>query len=530
MRAIYQARKFVRRNRVAVAATLGLVAALLGGGAATAFQWRAASLGNERLAIAAEEKAVALEAMLRAEENARRAVENELIAGQFADALWERASRHFSFSISPREREEFWDGVRADFVALAKEHGEENPIARRERARVLLQTGAALGGIRSGNQGDFASALEAFEMARDELVTLRAEKPDDLGIWADVVDAQLQVADALRQLNRPSDALNAYELAIAFAEEVSSDPEELAIARQQSKPRFAMAQVALTLGKRDLARVNFEIEVKERRRRAAAHPEDANAARDLYVALFNYGELLRLSGDSDAARGPLSESLELREALLERRPSHPTLRRDTAIALFGMAINELDRGSIENAGSLVDRAGALLKGLVDERPDDARNHATLAFGYAEAAEAAIAEETGALFKAWIEELTRATQNLESSSISHPDLPELRARRLMLEAERALLEGEPDLACERFELCRDQFAALAAIDPADMFAQIRLGDSLVGVARSILESNRTDDDVRRARSLLQEASRIFHAAGDTRRITAIEDTIASIGKS
>jgi len=511
-RAIYNTKKFVRRHRAAVGISAAAAVLLLAAGATTAFQWRQASIASARAAAASDERAEALEAKLEAEQRTLEAQRNETIASRHAATLWDKASRHLSFSMSPAQREGFWNEVRAEFDALARTYGEDNPIVVRERARALIETGRALGGIRAGNRGDFDGAVEALELARDDLASLRHQSPDDLPLWSDALGAQLELGGALRRLGRLDEARAAYEQAGEIARGVVVQGDDLGALRDQAKPAFALAQIAQSTGRYGEASERFSSQIEARRGRARAFPGDANAERDLYVALYNLGELCRKIGELDRADALLSESLDLRQALRATRPAHTTLRRDLALGHYAVASLHAARGEHGTAREHLGRAVSLSSDLTKEEPDDARPPFTQAAGLLEWAEASVLAGADDAVRARADQIQDALTALELRAADHPALGGLRARLRLLTAQLTLRSGETSEAVEQFTLARDQLALLETVSPLDADAQRRHAEALYGLGRAIradIESGRRDNsEVSQARAALTRARELI----------------------
>jgi tetratricopeptide (TPR) repeat protein len=277
---------------------------------------------------------------------------------------------------------------------------------------------------------------------------------------------------------------------VDLAERVDPPPNDLDAQRQQSKPRFSLAQAAVTVGDAETAREGFLREIRERRRRLDRFEGDANAYRDLYVALYNYAEFLRKVGEADVAAPLLDESLDMRRKLLERAPKNPTLRRDVALGLFAGGINALLRGDAKEALDNASEAAGVFQTLVSDQPGDARSYATLAFGYAESAEAALEAARADLARGWTEDLENTIRQLEAAAMSHTSLPELRARQLLLSAQLAL-EDDPSESERLFTLARDQLVALSNADDSSVFAKRRLADALFGMGEARLRTAGSD---------------------------------------
>ncbi len=504
-RRVYLMRKFLRRHRTEVAAAAIVTLALLAGGTATALQWRQSSIANERAAVAAKGEAAALEQALGAQQDL-------VIASAFGDALWEVAHTDLTFTMSPDERGSFWQGVQNKFDDVSSRYPAEHPQVMLARSRALLQAGHAMGGIRSGNQGEFEQALEAYTASRDDLVALVESDPANLTYWTQAVEAQLRVADSLRRTNQPSLARQAYQRAIAIADAGDFPDAGLQAERQRSKPRFSLGQTAVHLGDAALAAEMFDAEVQSRRDRAARYPDNPNTRRDLAVALVSAGELALERNDPARARDMLSEALTVRRELLDafgESRFRPSLLRDVALNSIGLALLEADQGRAAEGRSLMDKANAILAGLAEDSPDDARVALTAASGYVEYALASLgAEEIDEA--AWAAAGAQTEiRRLESVAPLHPGLLSLRARYRLVTAHVAHARADLVAARDGYEVARDQFRALLGLDQGNVVMTRLLGDALVGLAetrRRLAESG--DGDLAAAAAAYNEAREVY----------------------
>ena len=508
-RRVYLMRKFLRRHRTEVAAAAIVTFAILAGGTATALQWRQSSIANERAAAAAQGEAAALEQALDAQQDLA-------IASAFGDALWDAAHTDLTFTMSPRERGSFWEGVQGKFTDVSSRYPADHPQVMLARSRALLQAGHAMGGIRSGNQGEFEQALEAYTASRDDLVILFESEPANLTYWSQAVEAQLRVADSLRRTNQPTHARQAYLRAIEIADAGDFPDAGLQAERHRSKPRFSLGQTAVHLGDAALAGEMFDAEIQSRRDRAERYPDNPNTRRDLAVALVSAGELALENNNPERAREMLSEALAVRRELLEtyaQSPFRPSLLRDVALNAIGLALIEADQGRTDDGRTLMDEANAILDGLAEETPDDARVALTSASGYVEYAFASLsAGDTDEA--AWAAPNAQAAiRHLEAIAPQHPGLLSLRARNRLVTAH--ILYDRADLASARdgYEVARDQFRALLSLDQGNVVMTRLLGDALVGLAetrRALAEAG--DGDPAAAAAAYNEAREAYASCG------------------
>jgi len=504
-RRLYLMRKFLRRHRTEVAAAMIVLLALIAGGSVAAYQWRRAAIAGEEAAVAARQEAAALEEKLDAEKNLA-------VASAFGDALWSTASSDLTFTMSPSERGAFWAGVRDSFEEISERYPEDNPQVRLARSRALLQAGHAMGGVRSGNRGEFEEALEAYTASRDGLVELYENEPDNRSYWSEAIEAQLRVADSLRRTNQPTSAMKEYERAIEIAD-AGDFQDDLSAQRQRSKPRFSLGQTAVHMGDADLASRLFSEEIEARRGRVDAHADNANVRRDLAVALVNSGELALEMNQPGRGRDMLREALDIRRSLAEEFSAtrfRPTLERDVAVSLIAVGLLEAHEGVADAARPRMEEAFAILDALAQESPDDAR----VVFTSASAAvEYALASVEGDLFDEAAYAAERAAtdiERLEQIAPFHASLVTLRARLRLATAHLALHDGDPDAALRDYETARDQFRALLTADAGNIIMTRFLGDALVGLAQARESSGAAPASVRAA---LNEAREVYSRCGE-----------------
>ncbi len=478
-RRIYLFKKFLKRHRTEVAAAAIVALALLTTGTATSLQWRAASIADAQAAEAARAEALALEEAL--------AVQRDLtISSAFGDALWDRANADLTFTMSPAERDEFWNKLRVDFQKLVEKFGEENPQVKRARGRALLQAGSAMSNIRSGNTGDFESALAAYKSARDDFVVLRALYPDDYTIWYQTVEAHLRVSDSYKVANQPGRAIAECERAVEVAEDSEFPDMGLRFYRQRGKAYFSLAQLASAVGDAPRATEAFEKEIASRRERRDASPNMFVPARDMGIVLLSAADLEIEKGNIERAREMVQEALDIRRAL-SQDPQWEAYRtsvlRDLSIALVAMAIIDTHQGQSREAREQVEESITLLDGLAELEPENIRPHRTAAFLLVEYGEASRVNDDIVTTRWAMERCAGYIERLESLSPSHPSLVYLRAHQRRLTAQIDLAEGRKDRAVEGFTIARDQLASLLQLDENSVTTRRMLGDTLVGLAQS-----------------------------------------------
>ncbi|MCA1616847.1 MAG: serine/threonine protein kinase, partial [Acidobacteria bacterium] len=201
----YRAGKFVRRNKVGVAAAALVLLSLVGGIVATVWQARRATA---QARVAAQER-----------DRAER---------RFADVR--RLSNAFLFEIAPKiERLEGSTEAREALVkraleyldSLARESGDD-PQLQSELASAYEKVGDLQGAPRRANLGDFSGAIASYEKARDVRRRLLEKSPEDFeqrrrlaAVLAALAYVRWWTSDVSGSLADSARALETYERLVA---------------------------------------------------------------------------------------------------------------------------------------------------------------------------------------------------------------------------------------------------------------------------------------------------------------------------
>jgi len=311
--ALYRLRKFSRRNRATVTAVSAIVAALLIG--AVAFAWQASVAREQRDAAVvareaeAEQRRIAEDQRRIADEQRAEAGRQQALAESNADA--ERAARKRAEAI-------------ADFVADALRSADPNY---------------------GGEQG--ISVTQAMEQAVKQL---------DSGAFRDErdIEATLRgvIADVLYRNARPADALPLAEQALAIWEQTPSED-------RGNVPRSLnlVATIQQNLGRLDVAEPLFE--------RALALHEELHAGdhAEVVMSLNNLAMVRAHMGRMDAAEALLVRAVEMQERLNRGDTA------DLAMNLNNLANLVQNLGRRTEALPLFERSLAMYDRLYDAHPE-----------------------------------------------------------------------------------------------------------------------------------------------------------------
>nr|HEX4317228.1 serine/threonine-protein kinase [Kofleriaceae bacterium] len=208
------------------------------------------------------------------------------------------------------------------------------------------------------SRGDLRGALEQDVEAWSMLETVSAQHPEERVYASDALDAGERVADIeLTQGETPA-ALDLYRALLARAEAaLAATPRDEVMLHRAGSLHARVASAVEQQGDLDGALVEYRKELALAAARADVVGDTASAAKDLLNAHGHVGKILfRQSKDLEAALAEYRIALELGEKLGAREPHDPRWMQD-------IAIGHDDVGSVlaakgDHAGALVDyRAG-----------------------------------------------------------------------------------------------------------------------------------------------------------------------------
>ncbi|HUR32333.1 MAG TPA: protein kinase [Vicinamibacterales bacterium] len=360
----YRTVKFVRRNRLGVAASAAVLATLVGGIVATSRQAR----------IAVAERREAERQRARAE---RRFADVRHLANsflfEFHDAIATLPGATPARQLVVAKALEYLDGLASESTGDVQ--------LQRELAAAYDRVGDVQGNQSTANLGDITGALASYRKAQAIRAQLAAGDADDLATRLDAALSAMKIGDAEFGRGAIKDAVEQYRSALAPREE----------ALQRGMPSAAVARERLVevtgrlctvlLGVGD---VPGAIQSCERNRDLtaalmAAQPDNRAAKTMRATSSTALGNALRISGQPVAAEKALDDAIALYGELLAANGVNADLRRRLAVAHGYLANVYLDQKKPDASAASLARAIAEYDALASADPSNVRVRTELAY-------------------------------------------------------------------------------------------------------------------------------------------------------
>lgn len=494
----YVARRFVRRNRVAVALAAVAVAALTGGFAAALWQARVARAAQVR------------EADARAAAEQRYRAVRELATVLVFDA--HDSIRNLPGSTAAREL--LADTAARHLDALAAEAGDD-PELERELARAYLRLGDALGRPVEANLGRTAEALRCYRTALE----LADRSMEDLALRA---WARTKLGDLLLYESKTEAAASAYREALELRQQLAArEPHDWRENPTLGYLHDRMCELLTRQGRIEEAAEHAARTLDFAERAAAAEPDSDVWGESLAVALGRSAALSLARREFDSAIAALERACEVIDPLAERQPPDARVRQRAAQTSGELGQALARAGRRDEARERLERAVELHRSLcaLDARSAAFRDDLAVALRRLGGVEA-------------------AANNLEHAASLHAEALELTRENLELDprsakAARSMAVAADELGGVLARLQRDSealalhvesnrvFAELAAGSPDDASAQrgLAVSCSMLAQARLSASGRPGIDPEFRARLRAEAASAIEQALGIVEQLSA-----------
>jgi tetratricopeptide (TPR) repeat protein len=320
----YRARKFVRRNRIAVALATVVAASLIGG---TAVAMQQARLAQER---SQEVRTLATRFVFDVEEAAR-----ELPGSLRVRQLIARTGLKYLGNLAQRSANDW-------------------PL-QRELATAYLRLGELQGGVETSNLGDPAGALDSFGRASVLLDAVLNHSPEDRQASLDRMTVAHRMSDLHRQMGRLPLAVESTEDGLRRAEALlrgkPGDPDML-----QYAAVFHLDLGRLRQQEGDLQRAATEIAsgIALLRQLSSARPDQRETRTNIASSQARLGSIEAELGHREAALDSYRAGVAALEQLVRRYPDDTGTRHDLMLA-YSHVGDVLGNPAYDNAG---DTAGA----------------------------------------------------------------------------------------------------------------------------------------------------------------------------
>jgi non-specific serine/threonine protein kinase/serine/threonine-protein kinase len=344
-----RAAKFVRRNKVAVAAGALVFLTLVAGIAATTWQ---AHRARAQEAIAKAEQARAERRFNDVRQLARS------VLFDYHDAIKDLPGA------TPVRARLVRDGL-AYLDGLAKE-AQNDRVLQRELASAYARVGDVQGGTMFANLGDTAGALESYRKALQLHEALAATDPQDPQTRRDLAVTQRKLGLLLWETGDISGALAIHRRTLALwqslvAEESTNHDLRSELAHTYDYLGMMLQESGDYAGALEHYRQGRDIWDSL----AALDPTSPASRRALSVVYEHMGALLLVTGDLENALANNRRALELRAALAAEFPLNADHRRTLAVSYY-------------NAGEILSKMGRTGEALESYRQNLARIEALLA--------------------------------------------------------------------------------------------------------------------------------------------------------
>jgi len=359
----YRARKFLRRNTVAVAASVAVALALVGGLAASLWQ---AHIANQQRALAE-----------RRFEDVRSLAHGMIF--ELNDSLVKLPGSTAARALLVKQ-------ALAYLQRLGEENDESIPL-RRELAQAWLRVGDVQGAPDMPNLGDLRGALASYAQAAARVDAILREAPGDPA--AKFLQAQIALhrADALFQSEALADAEATYRDDIALWTRLRAGGSHEA-ARGLARAQSGMANVLFWSNKWDAALALYE---RSQATMESAGPGDEPLPYGLFLGQSDIrrGEALDWLGHTGEARAMIRRGLERLQAQQRLHPDDATVRHAVGMGWMKLAENsyDVDDKSVVLADSEQARTVFAAEAAID--PADMRARRLLALAEQESADALV---------------------------------------------------------------------------------------------------------------------------------------------
>jgi eukaryotic-like serine/threonine-protein kinase len=338
----YRGSKFIRRNRIAVAAAVLLALTMTAGVAATIWQAR-----------------VARAAQARAE---RRFNEVRELANSF---LFEFNDSIKNLPGSTPARQLLIKGALKYLDSLAQE-AVGDPSLQRELAEAYLKLGDIQGNFYNQNVGDMAGALESYRKAITILEGLLQADPSNKQIRRDLSIGYGRAGDMLMYTGNATAALQNYNKAIPPLEELAADPTNTKARRDLAIGYYRMGHIIVYNGDNIGAKESFKKAVALLEILSEADPADIEIRENLALAYYRLGDMLSSLGNPDETVELVRKTLAIGQELSAKDPNNAQASRILLTGYIKLAELTLRKGNSDGAIEIYEKALAIGKELASK--------------------------------------------------------------------------------------------------------------------------------------------------------------------
>jgi serine/threonine protein kinase len=479
----YRSAKYIKRNRVGLAATSLIALTLIGGIIATAWQARAAHVERAR----AE----------------RRFDDVRRLANSFLFELNDQIEQ------GPTKARELLVERALEYLdSLAHDAGSDLSL-QRELAAAYQKVGDVQSQLHHANIGDSQGALKSYQKSLSLREAIVAADPESSVANLDLAVGYNRIGDILTKTGDTGAALVSYRKALNLFERLrNSNQKDPTVLREMTANYLSLGRALLKTGSSSDALVNFRQAQVIRETLAAENPEDAKLQQELMAAYETTAFVLMESRDTAEALALYRKSLEIGEALLAANPTSAAFRRSVHSSHWGLGVTLRSAGDTGGALSHHQKALDLAQQLLGADPTNIQARNDLADTYMEYANTLRDARQGRAALANYREAIRSYEIVWDA-----DRNNIHARRQIYYTYQHLGEaqaqaGDTADALETFRLTLAAFQELSARDPANTEFQHDLAISYRKFGEMLLntaDTARALENFRQALPLIESLS-------------------------
>lgn len=360
----YRASKFVRRNKLGVAAVTVVLLTLLGGIIST----------NRQKA--------------RAE---RRFNDVRRLANSFMFEL------HDEIDKGPVNAKELLVRRASEYLNSLVQEAAGDMVLRRELATAYIRIGDVQGRFLKQNLGDTKGALESYGKALRLYEQVAAREPHNRELQHEIALSHLRLGEIFLSLGKPAESVARFRQCLVVMEELrEADPANAAL---RADVAVAHRELAMVLGLPSVTNLGDTAGALDHLRKAVAlyeslPPEEftsraaisggtrgAERRHDLAVAYGDLAAVLSATGISSEALVYQRKALTLSEELLTEDPKNIHVRQNTGALRWNVATAFLAAGNLAEALELTRRSLRVYEELATEDPNNLNAKKDLAQSY-----------------------------------------------------------------------------------------------------------------------------------------------------
>jgi non-specific serine/threonine protein kinase/serine/threonine-protein kinase len=518
----YRTSRFVRRNKVAVAAGATILLLIVAG--VTVYVWEA-----RQTALHAEREATHFR-------NLRQLA--NLFIFKYHDGI-------AALPGSTELRKELVKDA-LDYLNNLTRKGTDDPTLLREIGTAYKRiadvqggvlTNMATGGtVTSSNLGDTAGALENYGKARairEELAKLR---PHDKEIQFELAESYGNLGEMHIVLGKPAEAAEYFRREISVLGPLLSEaPNDRRLLAELRSTYWALAN-ALAVASANLGDIPGALEAMRSgvalgEALVAQEPQNVQFRQTLATGYGDLGRILFNDGNTAAATEYYQKALGIGEALAQEKPETPLYQRELAVQHRNVGSALLENGEKTEALAHFRDAVALFEKLITADPNDARLRRSAAYGYRDLGEALSAngDRTAAH-----ENLAKALRIFEELAAKDPKNSVVVFQQALthLKLSRFFLEGGDILrARSSAERALTMTQEIAARDPNDVNARKTTAEIRAQLAKCAAATGDSRDEVRTHYEQSAEIWRDLRDKGsfnraDAKKLAEVETALAA----